>query len=131
DKTDTSASTQEKTVNTGEYKSVSEETVSKQFKSITSDEAKEMISDGKVFILDVRSQEGFSESHLANAQNIPLKELEAKISELDKNETYLIVCKTGKTSEMASTLLAENGYKNIFNLSGGMDTWNGEVVDSK
>lgn len=100
-----------------------------EFKTITAEEAMEMIAAGGIQIIDVRSEEGYSESHIPNAQNIPLKEMEENDIELDKNGTYLIVCKVGKTSEKASKLLAENGYKNIYNLSGGMDGWKGEVVN--
>jgi rhodanese-related sulfurtransferase len=116
------------------YISVSTETTdtkSKQFKSVSSVEAEKMISDGKVLVIDVRSPESFLESHLPSAQNIPLKEIEAKNFNLDKNESYLIVCKAGKTSEIASTLLSENGFKNINNLIGGMDSWTGSVVKSQ
>ncbi|HAQ08227.1 MAG TPA: rhodanese-like domain-containing protein [Bacillus bacterium] len=100
-----------------------------EFKTITAEEAIEMIEAGGIEIIDVRSEEGYSESHIPNAQNIPLKEMEENGIELDKNGTYLIVCKVGKTSEKASKLLAESGYKNIYNLSGGMDGWQGEVVN--
>jgi rhodanese-related sulfurtransferase len=100
-----------------------------EFKSVTSTEAEELIASGKVVIIDVRSEEGFSESHIPYAKNIPLKTLEATQAELDKNGTYLIVCKAGKTSEIASRQLAESGYKNIYNLSGGMESWTGDVVN--
>lgn len=98
-----------------------------QFKTVTEAEAKEILNNEEITIIDVRSAELFTERHIPNAQNIPLKELETKWSELDQSKTYLIVCKVGKSSEMASTLLAENGFKNIYNMSGGMDGWTGET----
>jgi rhodanese-related sulfurtransferase len=99
-----------------------------KFNSITAGQAKELIASEDIYILDVRSEEGYSDGHIQNAKNIPLKGLEGRLSELEKNNKYLIVCKTGKTSEEASKLLVKNGYTNIYNLAGGMDNWTGDVV---
>ncbi len=120
------------TVNSGEYKSVANDEIKKsdeEFESVAYEKAAALLEDSKVIIIDVRSKEPYSEGHIPNAKNIPLKELEEKITQLNKNDIYLIVCKTGKTSETASSLLAKNGFKQIYNLSGGMDSWEGEVVN--
>jgi rhodanese-related sulfurtransferase len=123
-----------KKTNSGEYKSKAAQKDDGQaasvakFKNVTINEAKEMIASEQVQIIDVRSQEMYKEGHIPNAKNIPLKELAANEKDLDKNETYLIVCKTGKTSETASKQLTESGFKNINNMSEGMDAWTGEVV---
>lgn len=123
-----------KKTNSGEYKSKAAQKNDGQaasvakFKNVTINEAKEMIASEQVQIIDVRSQEMYKEGHIPNAKNIPLKELAANETDLDKNETYLIVCKTGKTSETASKQLTKSGFKNINNMSEGMDAWTGEVV---
>lgn len=101
------------------------------FQTVSSAEAIELIESGSVQIIDVRSPDGYEESHIPNARNIPLKDLETNKTILDKNESYLIVCKVGKTSEVASKLLAEKGYENIYNLSNGMDGWTGEVENQE
>lgn len=113
------------------YSSMKEEKESnsaEEIKSVSADEALKLIELGDLVILDVRSNEGYIEGHIENAQNIPLKELEEKQLELDKSNKYLMVCKTGKTSEEASKLLVQNGYENVYNLKGGMDGWTGEIV---
>lgn len=97
------------------------------YSSITTDKAKDLLTKGNVVIIDVRRQEFFLESHIPKAQNIPIDVLEARLREMDKSSTYLMVCKTGKTSETACELLAKNGFNNLFNLSGGMDAWSGEI----
>ncbi|NMD71220.1 rhodanese-like domain-containing protein [Bacillus sp. DNRA2] len=117
----------------GEFKSYSSEQKKEEtseqnsYTSITSDKAKDLLAKGNVVIIDVRKPEFFLEAHIPNAQNIPLDGLEARLAELDNSGTYLMVCKTGKTSETASELLAKNGFNNLFNLSGGMDAWTGEI----
>lgn len=99
-----------------------------RFKTVSSEEAIELIKAGKVKVIDVRNAESYAEAHIGNSENIPYKELETNENLLDQNGSYLIVCKVGKTSEMASNLLADRGFKNIYNLSKGMDGWTGQVV---
>jgi rhodanese-related sulfurtransferase len=98
------------------------------YKTISADKAKSMIENHKLEIIDVRSSEEFAEGHIPNATLIPLDELEQNESKLDKNKTYLMVCRSGNRSSQASDLLANKGYKNIYNLSGGMNEWTGEVT---
>lgn len=99
------------------------------YTTITSDDAKDLLTKEDIVIIDVRKPEFFLEAHIPYAQNIPMDGLEARLAEMDKNVTYLMVCKTGKTSETACELLAKNGFNNLYNLSGGMDAWTGEVVN--
>lgn len=111
------------------YSSQEEETTNDKFTTVTSDQVKELIQQGNIVIIDVRKEESFIKGHIQNAQNIPLIELEDNQAEMDKNATYLMVCKTGKTSEEACKLLAKNGFDSLLNLSGGMDVWTGEIVN--
>lgn len=123
----------EKATKSSEFKSSANldeeaEEAGEQFKNVSVEEAEAMIAAGEVHIIDVRSNEMYAEGHLKGAENIPLKELEAKQANLNKEKPYLIVCKTGKTSETASKQLTQSGFKQISNLTLGMDAWDGEVV---
>lgn len=123
---------QKVTVNSGEYKSTTSEDgkeANEKFESVAYEEAAALLENSEVIIIDVRGKELYSEGHIPNAENIPMKELEAKLMELNKSKKYLIVCKTGKTSETASTLLSKNGFIQVYNLTGGMDGWKGKVVN--
>lgn len=97
------------------------------YQDVSVDEAKELISSGEVKVLDVRTDEEFLTGHIPGAQLIPLQVIEGKLSELDKNAKYLVVCRSGNRSAQASALLAENGFKNIYNMTGGMNEWTGEI----
>lgn len=91
------------------------------YQDVSVEEAKELITSGEVKVLDVRTDEEFSTGHIPGAQFIPLKVLDGKLSELDKNIKYLVVCRSGNRSAQASALLSENGFKNIYNMTGGMN----------
>jgi rhodanese-related sulfurtransferase len=81
-----------------------------------------------LLLLDVRTREEFagtSEENLGtlkNAINIPIDELESRLSELSayKGKTILVFCSHSHRSPRASYLLTQNGFKNVVNMNGGM-----------
>ena len=90
-------------------------------------EAAKLIEQG-ITIIDVRTPEEYKTGHIANAQLIPLQEIEARINEFSVDKQYLIVCRSGNRSAQSSEILTKNGMKNIYNMTGGMNEWTGEVV---
>jgi rhodanese-related sulfurtransferase len=59
---------------------------------------------------------------LKKAINIPIQELESRISEISryKNQEIIVYCSHSHRSPQASYLLTQNGFKDIINMSGGM-----------
>lgn len=85
--------------------------------------AKQMIDDNKVEVIDVRTAEEYAEGHIPEASLLPLEELETRISELDKDKTYLFVCRSGNRSGQAAQILIDKGFKDVYNLKTGMNEW--------
>ena len=98
------------------------------YQTISSEKALEMMEDNQVKVIDVRTPEKFAAGHIPNATLIPLDQLEEMQSELEKSNKYILVCRSGNRSATASTLLKEKGFKEIYNLSGGMNGWTGKVI---
>jgi rhodanese-related sulfurtransferase len=87
------------------------------------------ISDNpQLILLDVRTKaeyEGTSDPNfgtLKNAINIPVQELESRLNELTKykDKTILVFCSHSHRSPRASYMLTQSGFKNVFNMEGGM-----------
>ncbi|MBO8157051.1 MAG: rhodanese-like domain-containing protein [Bacillaceae bacterium] len=97
------------------------------YKTISMDEAKEMIDEENIQVIDVRTKPEYDEGHIPGAVLIPLQELESRLNELDKGTPYIIVCRSGNRSQQASEILVENGFAKIYNTSGGMNQWNYEI----
>lgn len=79
-----------------------------------------------LLILDVREQSEFNESHLYDATNIPLGEINASLSTLEpyKNTEIIVYCRTDFRSGMASQNLANNhNFTKIYNMLGGINAW--------
>lgn len=89
-----------------------------------------MKSDGKsIVIVDVREPEEFSAGHIKGAINIPYDAAKPRMfKELSSNDRIVFVCHGGPMGDELGSILAKNGYKDVYNLKGGMKMWKGEVV---
>ncbi len=100
------------------------------YQQITMDEAITLMEEEKdSIILDVRTQEEYSESHIPGAVNIPNETIGTdEIPELpDKEQLILVYCRSGNRSKQASEKLAALGYTNVKEF-GGINDWPGETV---
>ena len=81
-----------------------------------SKKARQLVSAGAV-LLDVRSPEEFHQWHPEQARNIPVHELEQRLSEVGPPGTKVVVyCASGGRSAMAAELLVRRGYPDVFDL---------------
>ncbi|MGL5243635.1 MAG: rhodanese-like domain-containing protein, partial [Sarcina sp.] len=87
------------------------------FKQINVDKVRNLVENNK-FIIDVRERIEFERGHLLNAKNIPLSELRNRLSEIPKEETVYLHCRTGQRSYNATLALKNNGFNNIINITG-------------
>lgn len=91
-------------------------------------ELAERLKDGRpVCLLDVREAVEQQISNLPGARNIPLMNLPAMLSDLDRGTEIVVYCRTGVRSARAADLLLKEGFKNVKNLRGGINAWAREV----
>lgn len=83
-----------------------------------------------LFLLDVREADELEISRFENIVHIPLDELCSRLGEIPKNADIVIICRTGRRSEDATTFLLERGYKKVRNMLGGMNGWSAEIDPS-
>lgn len=95
--------------------------------------AKEIKTNKKPQLIDVRTATEFNEGHLKNAENIDWQgeNFVQNVKKLDKNKAVYVYCRSGKRSLKAAEKLAELGFKNIYNLDGGYVKWNEESKIAK
>jgi len=93
--------------------------------AITVDRLREMTeNDSNLVLLDVRNPyelEDKSLGHIDGVINIPVQELEARLSELDefKEKDIAVICRSGRRSGTATDILIKNGFHAV-NVLGGM-----------
>lgn len=78
-------------------------------------------------LLDVRELWEFERCHIANTRLVPMGSIPARLGELDPARETVVVCHHGVRSFHVARFLEHNGFKNVINLSGGVDAWAKEV----
>lgn len=93
---------------------------------LSAKEFNQKIDKNKVQLVDVRTPGEFQSGHLSNAVNIDISEstFDQKIALLDKNQPIYVYCKGGGRSAEAATKLKELGFKQVFDMKGGIMAWN-------
>lgn len=81
-------------------------------------------SDTGFVILDIREKESYKGGRIPGAMNIPLGELGYRFSILDKTKDVIVYCDVGLRSKVACRVLANAGFKDVYNLTGGLRQWN-------
>lgn len=74
-------------------------------------------------LLDVRQPEEYESEHLPGAKLIPLPELSGRLAELDREKPTIVYCAIGGRSRVAAQVLAAKGFREVFNLTGGIKAW--------
>ena len=86
--------------------------------------------DDKFIILDIRDEDDYDKKHIPGAINIPLKELGYKVFALDKTKDIIVYCAVGVRSKVAAKILINAGFKDVFNLTGGIKAWDNPIETS-
>jgi rhodanese-related sulfurtransferase len=73
-----------------------------------------MIKNGAV-ILDVRSKGEYAGGHVKGSINIPVDQLESRISQLPKNKAIITCCASGMRSSTAKSILQSRGFSQVVN----------------
>jgi rhodanese-related sulfurtransferase len=64
---------------------------------------------------------------VAEARHIPMREIPARIDEIDRRVPLVVMCHSGGRSRRVAEFLLSNGFLNVFNLRGGIDAWSTEI----
>ncbi|MDP9434980.1 MAG: rhodanese-like domain-containing protein [Actinomycetota bacterium] len=76
-------------------------------------------------LLDVREDDEWAAGHVDGSRHIPLKELAARLHELDRTAPVITICRSGGRAGRAAELLAAQGLTAEV-LDGGLQQWERE-----
>ena len=103
------------------------------------DAIQKMNADKKYLLLDVRTPGEYADTsgmthlnmgHIKDAVNINIDSFANHLDELKKHkdEDIFVYCSHSQRSRRVSKLLADNGFKNVYNINGGMSVLNESSV---
>lgn len=79
--------------------------------------------DDKGLLIDVRSVKENLAGTIPNAVNIPVDELRNNLNNIPMDKTIYLFCEVGLRGFLSQRILNQNGFKNVYNLSGGYSSW--------
>jgi rhodanese-related sulfurtransferase/rubrerythrin len=86
-------------------------------------------TEGSYTLLDVRQAFEYQEAHLPGATLIPLPALPDLVGSLDPGKPTIVYCRSGARSRTAAQFLAHQGFHQVFNLTGGIQAWEGRPAE--
>lgn len=87
---------------------------------------KKLLENLKPLVLDVRELDEFEFANITGSLHIPLNQVPQRSDEIDCSLGCVIICHHGIRSQYAAKYLADAGFHQIYNLSGGIDAWSVE-----
>ena len=95
---------------------------------IDPERAADLVGNGKVTVIDIRTPAEFSQGHLAGATNINFmaRDFADRVSLLDPGKTYLLHCATGRRSTRSLAVFKKLNFKSVFHMDGGIKAWKSE-----
>ncbi len=95
-------------------------------KSISVEELKKKIDNGeKINLIDVREPHEYEEANIGG-KLVPLGKIQTmQVEDLEdlKEDEVIIYCRSGRRSMLACLVLDSLGFKNTYNLEGGILAW--------
>jgi rhodanese-related sulfurtransferase len=79
-------------------------------------------------ILDVRTAQEYCSGHLSGSINLDFRSASFadELARLDRSKPYLVYCRTGVRSGRATALMKSLGFREIYDLAGGIAGWQRE-----
>ena len=88
---------------------------------------KTAVESGKYKLIDIRTLDEYNSGHIKGADQIDFYQTGAfsdYLDTLDKNQKYIIYCRSGNRTGQALNIMAQKGFKYVSDLSGGINSWN-------
>ena len=99
--------------------------------SINFNEYLELSKKNKFQLIDVRTNDEFNINRLTNAINIDFYDsvFLRRFEKFNKEDNILLYCRSGRRSLLGAKILVKNGYKNIYDLKGGVISVDKSMLD--
>ena len=93
------------------------------FKEINPHLVQEMIEDGAVNVVYIRDTGSYASGHIPNAVSLNDQNVKEYIETTDKETPLVVYCYHGNSSRGAAEYLSQQGFKEVYSMTGGFDAW--------
>lgn len=85
--------------------------------------AKELISQQKAVLVDIREPMEFAREHIIGARHVPLSGFDKADFSTDSDKAAIFCCKSGMRTASNVERILGTGFKTVYLLEGGLDAW--------
>lgn len=102
-----------------------------EINNISVKEMQSLLKNEDVQLVDVRTLKEFNSGFIAHAQNIDYSSstFDEDIEKLNKEKPVILYCHSGRRSTLSIKKLLKAGFKNVYNLEGGILQWKKEGLE--
>jgi rhodanese-related sulfurtransferase len=79
------------------------------------------------FLLDVREPWEYNLCAIEHSELIPMGQIASALDRLDPERETVVICHHGIRSRSVAMFLERNGFTNLYNLTGGVESWSRDV----
>ncbi|WP_110930349.1 rhodanese-like domain-containing protein [Paenibacillus bouchesdurhonensis] len=97
-------------------------------RSLREEQFRNELQNSDQVLIDVREIGEYKRGHIPGAKNIPLSQLQGRLSEIPQDKDLLLYCQSGMRSKNAARILSKNGYGKLAHLTGGISAWRGKIT---
>ena len=92
---------------------------------MNSEELIDFIELNDAILVDVRTSDEYNSGYIENSLNIDYfsNDFSVNADKLDKNTPIILYCRSGKRSSISANKISKLGFKEIYNLEGGILEW--------
>ncbi len=98
-----------------------------KFKNIDVHQAKAMIEQGEVMIVDIRNPEAYNQGHIQGAVLVTKNNMAEFIDKADKSKPLICYCSKGISSCLACLDFKKAGFSMLYSIKGGFDAWKKQI----
>lgn len=93
--------------------------------NVAPQKAVRLINQKRSVLFDVRSKEKFAEGHILDAKQVDAEQITeaCKQHKLKLDDPIILICQAGISAGKAGAKLKKAGYKEVYNIAGGMNAW--------
>lgn len=95
----------------------------KTFRTITAHAAHTLLAEPRTQLIDIRDERAFNEAHIERAERIDNNNAGNFITAADKTAPLIVCCYHGISSQNAAQFFIEQGFEEVYSLSGGFESW--------
>jgi thiosulfate sulfurtransferase len=97
-----------------------------EFQRISIAAAREIIAAGDAQVVDVRDEQAYASSRVANATHLSNTNLQDFLQDADPDRPVIVYCYHGNSSQSAAAFLVEKGFEQVYSVDGGFEHWHGQ-----